>query len=343
MSGKVAVFVAGSWGTALCHVLASNGHSVMVWTRSEQQAEEINAKHTNAKYLPDVELHANIKATTSVEKAMQDADACIVVAPSKAMRQVASMMKPYWKEGMIVVHATKGFETETLARMSEVLESELSCGKDQIAVLSGPSHAEEVVRNCPTTVVIASSSMETAERAQDLFMNEYFFRVYTNTDVLGVELAGALKNIIALGAGLSDGLGFGDNAKAALITRGLAEIARLGVEMGANVLTFAGLAGVGDLVVTSTSKHSRNWRAGSMIGQGVPIDEVQAKMGMVVEGIRTTKATRMLADKYNIQMPITEVLFRVLFEQLDPKTAVEQLMGRVRKHELEEVAQTNWV
>ena len=342
MSGKVTVFVAGSWGTALCQVLADNGHQVMVWTRSEQQANEINTKHTNAKYLPDIELHANIQATTSVEEAMSDTQACVIVAPSAAMRQVAAMIKPYWKENMIVIHATKGFETETLVRMSEVLESELQCGEGRIAVLSGPSHAEEVVRKCPTTVVVASSSKETAERAQDLFMNDSYFRVYTHVDVLGVELAGALKNIIALGAGMSDGLGFGDNAKAALLTRGLAEIARYGVKMGANSLTFAGLAGVGDLVVTCTSKHSRNWRAGSMIGQGMAVDEVLANMGMVVEGIRTTKAAHFLAEKHQVQMPITDVLYRVLFEGLDPRTGVEQLMGRVRRNEIEDVAQTDW-
>ncbi|WP_028544236.1 NAD(P)H-dependent glycerol-3-phosphate dehydrogenase [Paenibacillus taiwanensis] len=342
MSVKVAVFVAGSWGTALSQVLADNGNEVVVWTRNEAQALEINERHSNEKYLPGVSLHAGIRATTSMEAAMNGAAACIIVAPSAAMRQVAAQMKPFWTDDMIAIHATKGFETETLERMSQVIEEELLCGEDRIAVLSGPSHAEEVVRQCPTTVVIASTSIQTAERAQDLFMNESYFRVYTNTDVLGVELAGALKNIIALGAGLSDGLGFGDNAKAALLTRGLAEIARLGVEMGANTVTFAGLAGVGDLVVTCTSTHSRNWRAGSMIGQGIPIPEVLERMGMVVEGIRTTKAAFKLSDQYHVQMPITEQLHHVLFEGLDPKTAVESLMGRVRKNEIEEVAKSNW-
>ncbi|MCG7406430.1 NAD(P)H-dependent glycerol-3-phosphate dehydrogenase [Paenibacillus sp. ACRRX] len=342
MSVKVAVFVAGSWGTALSQVLADNGNEVVVWTRNEAQALEINERHSNEKYLPEVCLHEGIRATTSMEEAMKGAAACVIVAPSAAMRQVAAQMKPFWTDDMIAIHATKGFETETLERMSQVIEEELLCGEDRIAVLSGPSHAEEVVRQCPTTVVIASTSIQTAERAQDLFMNESYFRVYTNTDVLGVELAGALKNIIALGAGLSDGLGFGDNAKAALLTRGLAEIARLGVEMGANTVTFAGLAGVGDLVVTCTSTHSRNWRAGSMIGQGMPIPEVLDRMGMVVEGIRTTKAAFKLSDQYNVQLPITEQLHHVLFEGLDPKTAVESLMGRVRKNEIEDVAKSNW-
>lgn len=342
VSVKVAVFVAGSWGTALSEVLAHNGHDVYLWTRNEQQAEEINTEHTNGKYLPNVTLHPGIRATNSVEEAMNGAKACVVVAPSAAMRQVAGMMKPFLTDEMVVVHATKGFETETLKRMSEVLVEELGCSSDRIAVLSGPSHAEEVVKQCPTTVVVASTSTKAAEQAQDLFMNESFFRVYTNPDVIGVELAGALKNIIALGAGLSDGLEFGDNGKAALLTRGLAEIARLGVVMGANAMTFAGLAGVGDLVVTCTSRHSRNWRAGSLIGQGMAVDEVLAHMGMVVEGIRTTKAAHSLADRYDVQMPITEQLYRVLFESRDPKTAVECLMGRVRKNEIEEVATSDW-
>ncbi|TVX92870.1 NAD(P)H-dependent glycerol-3-phosphate dehydrogenase [Paenibacillus agilis] len=335
---KVAVFVAGSWGTALCQVLADNQHEVVVWTRSEQQAVEINERHTNEKYLPNAVLNPAIRATTSVEDAMKGAYACLIVAPSAALRAVAAQMKQYWHSDMFIVHAVKGFETETLARMSEVLNDELQCGEERIAVLSGPSHAEEVISQCPTTVVIASASLETAAKAQDLFMNDSYFRVYTNSDVVGVELAGALKNIIALGAGLSDGLKFGDNGKAALITRGLAEIVRLGTAMGANPLTFAGLAGVGDLVVTCTSQHSRNWRAGSMIGQGMPIDEVLKQMGMVVEGIRTTKAAHILAEKHDVQMPITEQLYRVLFEQLDPKTAVEKLMGRVRKNEIEDIS-----
>ncbi|MBR2568560.1 MAG: NAD(P)H-dependent glycerol-3-phosphate dehydrogenase [Paenibacillus sp.] len=343
MSDKVAVIVAGSWGTALCQVLADNGHKVMVWTRSQEQADEINTIHTNSKYLPGSTLHPGIVATTNIEEAMKDVQLCLVVAPSSAMRQVAKQMKPFVSDAMTVIHATKGFEIETLERMSQVLHAELQCREDQIAVLSGPSHAEEVVMKRPTTVVVASTSEETADKAQVVFMNDAYFRVYTNRDVVGVELAGALKNIIALGAGLSDGLGYGDNAKAALVTRGLAEIARLGVEMGADVLTFAGLAGVGDLVVTSTSKHSRNWRAGYMIGQGKALAEVLENMGMVVEGIRTTKAACQLAKQYQVQMPIADVLYHVLFEGMAPKTGVELLMGRVRKNEQEDVAQTKWI
>lgn len=339
---KVAVFVAGSWGTALSEVLAYNRHDVYLWMRNSQQAEEINTQHTNVKYLPNASLHPHIRGTCSIQQAMDGTKVCVIVAPSIAMRQVAKMMRPHLTDDIVVVHATKGFEIETLKRMSEVLQEELGCDPDRIVVLSGPSHAEEVVKQCPTTVVVASTEVRTAEQVQDLFMNDSFFRVYTNMDVLGIELAGALKNIVALGVGLSDGLGFGDNVKAALLTRGLAEITRLGVIMGANATTFAGLAGVGDLVVTCTSQHSRNWRAGRLIGQGITVEKVLSRMGTVVEGIRTTKAAYLLAKRYEVQMPITEELYRVLFEDRDPKTVVERLMSRVRKNEMEEVIIPDW-
>lgn len=339
MAKKIAVLVAGSWGTALASVLAENEHEVLLWTRHEEQVLEINTEHTNAKFLPGAQLSTRITATLSMQEAVQGACAILIVAPSSAMREVSHELAKYRQPEQLVIHATKGFETETLKRMSTVISEELHCEPSEIVVLSGPSHAEEVVRRCPTTVVVASEQIHRAEEAQDLFINSVF-RVYTNPDVIGVELSGALKNIIALGAGLSDGLGFGDNAKAALLTRGLAEIARIGVEMGANPLTFAGLAGVGDLVVTCTSQHSRNWRAGSMIGQGKKLDEVLEQMGMVVEGIRTTKAAYLLAKKYNVVMPITDQLYQVLFESKAGKRAVEALMGRVRTHEIEEIALT---
>ncbi|MFM9278994.1 NAD(P)H-dependent glycerol-3-phosphate dehydrogenase [Paenibacillus jiagnxiensis] len=341
MAEKVAVLVAGSWGTALASVLANNGHEVAIWTRNAGQAEEINTRHTNSRYLPGAELSPRIAAVTEMSKAAENAKAVIIVAPSAAMRQVCADFKPFYRDGMIVVHATKGFETESLKRMSTVIAEELGCPEGQIVVLSGPSHAEEVVRKCPTTVVVASQDDHGAEAARDLFMNSYF-RVYTNRDQVGVELAGALKNIIALGAGMSDGLGFGDNAKAALLTRGLAEITRAGVDMGANPLTFAGLAGIGDLVVTATSKHSRNWRAGSLLGQGQPLDQVLDAMGMVVEGIRTTKAAYAMSRKLNVQMPIAEQLYKVLFEQKDVRSAVEALMGRDPKTEMEVMPLKTW-
>ncbi|MCD9021221.1 NAD(P)H-dependent glycerol-3-phosphate dehydrogenase [Cohnella silvisoli] len=335
---KVAVLVAGSWGTALARVLADNGNSVKLWTRNPVQAEQINRERRNEKFLPGAILPEGITATTDIADAVSDAEAVLFVAPSSAMRDVARQAAPYLHKNTLVIHATKGFEIETLKRMSTVLAEELGRPEDGIVVLSGPSHAEEVINRHPTTIVVASKDMACAEAAQDLFMNDAYFRVYTNPDVIGVETAGAIKNIIALGAGLSDGLGFGDNAKAALITRGLAEIARLGAAMGANPLTFAGLAGVGDLIVTCTSKHSRNWRAGSMLAQGLPLEEVLERMGMVVEGVRTTKAAHVLASKHGVEMPITDQLYEVLFEGLSPEQAVGALMGRVRTHEIEEIA-----
>ncbi|MFC3791011.1 NAD(P)H-dependent glycerol-3-phosphate dehydrogenase [Paenibacillus sp. GCM10012307] len=333
---KVAVLVAGSWGTALAAVLADNGHQVRLWTRNSEQADEINNQRTNVRFLGDVELSQGIEAVTELEAALNGAQAVIFVAPSAAMREVARAAAPYIGRDVLCIHATKGFESGTYNRMTTILAEELDRSESTLVVLSGPSHAEEVVRKQPTTVVVASAEQYHAESAQDLFINSYF-RVYTNPDLIGVEVAGAIKNIIALGAGLSDGLSFGDNAKAALITRGLTEIARLGDAMGANMLTFAGLAGVGDLIVTCTSTHSRNWRAGSLLAKGLEVDEVLRQMGMVVEGIRTTRAAYELAKLYDVQMPITEQLYQVLFEGKSPKLAVEALMGRGRTHEIEEV------
>lgn len=334
---KVAVLVAGSWGTALAAVLADNGHQVSLWTRNGEQADEINQSRTNRKYLGDAILPLGITAGSELFEVLDGAAAVVFVAPSAAMREVARAARPHIAPDALIIHATKGFETGSLKRMTTVLSEELERSESELVVLSGPSHAEEVVRRLPTTVVVASADQQRAEAAQDLFINNDF-RVYTNPDMMGVEVAGAIKNIIALGAGLSDGLGFGDNAKAALITRGLAEIGRLGDAMGANMLTFAGLAGVGDLIVTCTSTHSRNWRAGSMLAKGMTVDEMLAKMGMVVEGVRTTRAAYELASRYEVRMPITEQLYQVLFAGKSPKLAVEELMGRIRTHEIEEVA-----
>jgi glycerol-3-phosphate dehydrogenase (NAD(P)+) len=337
---KVCVMVAGSWGTALATVLADNGYQVALWTRDPAHADEINATRINRKFLPDAVLPKEITATSSVEEAVQGANAVLLAPPSGAMREVARRIQPWTTSDTLIIHATKGFEVDTLKRMTDVIAEELpQTDPKKIVVLSGPSHAEEVIRRSPTTVVVAAACADSAEQAQDLFMNS-FFRVYTNPDVTGVEISGALKNIIALGAGLSDGLEFGDNAKAALITRGLAEIARLGIAMGANPLTFAGLAGVGDLIVTCTSKHSRNWRAGYLLAQGRSVDEVLTAMGMVVEGIKTTKSAYALAQAHDISMPITKELYHLLFEGKSPKHAVEDLMGRVRTHEIEEIAKS---
>ncbi|MBH5317973.1 NAD(P)H-dependent glycerol-3-phosphate dehydrogenase [Paenibacillus sp. GSMTC-2017] len=333
---RAAVLVAGSWGTALASVLASNGYTVNLWTRSAEQAADINTNRQNNKFLPGSELSSSIIATTNMEDALNDVELALFVAPSSAMRQVAKLAAPFLASETLVVHATKGFEADTLKRMSIVLSEELTRPLSSIVVLSGPSHAEEVINKLPTTVVVASEQQEAAEKAQDALMNNVF-RVYTNGDVVGVEVAGAIKNIIALGAGLSDGLQFGDNAKAALLTRGLAEIGRLGTAMGANPLTFAGLAGVGDLVATGTSKHSRNWRAGYLLADGTSLENVLEKIGMVVEGVRTTRAAFELAKRYDVEMPITGQLYEVLFQGKTPKAAVEHLMGRLKTHEIESI------
>lgn len=334
---KVAVIGAGSWGTALAIVLADNGHEVRIWGHKPQQIEEINSQHSNKKYLPDISLPKNIVGYSSLEEALHGIETMVLAVPTKAIREVLQKIIAVHSEPLTIVHVSKGIEPDTLLRISEMIEEEMpkELMKDLI-VLSGPSHAEEVSLKHPTTVTVSSKNMEAAERIQDLFINSTF-RVYTNPDIIGVEIGGALKNIIALAAGISDGLGYGDNAKAALITRGLAEIARLGTKMGASPLTFSGLTGIGDLIVTCTSVHSRNWRAGNLIGKGQPLDEVLENMGMVVEGVRTTKAAYQLAEKYDVCMPITKVLYRVLFEGETPKDAVDALMSRMKTHEMEDL------
>lgn len=330
---RATVFVAGSWGTALATVLADNGLDVLLWTRDERHAAQLNDSRMNEKYVPGVPLPDNIRATANMEEAVAHGDALVFVAPSSATRSVARAAQPFVRSEQLIVHATKGFETDSLSRMSRVIAEELpQCAAGDIVVLSGPSHAEEVICRSPTTVVVASGNQARAEATQDLFFTPDF-RVYTNPDVAGVEIAGALKNIIAIGAGMSDGLGFGDNAKAALLTRGLAEISRLGVAMGANPLTFAGLAGVGDLVVTCTSRHSRNWRAGHALAQGQPLEDVLRQMGMVVEGVKTTKAAVSLGREHGVELPIAAELHAVLFDGKNPRAAVEDLMGRGRTRE----------
>lgn len=332
---KVTVLGAGSWGTALAIVLAENGHDTLIWTHRADQAEEINAHRTNKKYLPETVLPSNLKATNDLTEASNHGDTIVVAVPTKAIREVCTDVSNCLTKPKLFVHVSKGIEPDTLLRISELIEASVDAKwLQEVVVLSGPSHAEEVVLQHPTTVTAASKSMAAAEKVQDLFMSGYF-RVYTNDDVVGVEIGGALKNVIALAAGIIDGLGYGDNAKAALITRGLAEITRLGVAMGGNPLTFAGLTGMGDLIVTCTSVHSRNWRAGNLLGKGIKLPEVLEQMGMVVEGVRTTKAAHQLADKYDVAMPIAEQLFEVLFNEKDPKLAVDELMIRVKKPEVE--------
>ncbi|MBA2173864.1 NAD(P)H-dependent glycerol-3-phosphate dehydrogenase [Halobacillus locisalis] len=335
--GKVAVLGAGSWGTALAIVLADNGHEVGLWAHRKELADEINEKRTNDKYLQGISIPEQIVADIELSAVVKDADDIILVVPTKAIREVCQNLNQVIDRKVTITHASKGIEPETYKRVSEIVREEMAEELyDDVVVLSGPSHAEEVSLRQPTTVTVSAERLEVAERVQDLFINRQF-RVYTSPDIVGVELGGALKNIIALGAGISDGLGYGDNAKAALITRGLAEIARLGTSMGANPLTFSGLTGIGDLIVTCTSSHSRNWRAGYKLGQGHDLEEVLEQMGMVVEGVRTTKAAYQLSQTQKVEMPITGGIYRILFDSEDPRDVVDQLMTRIRRHEMEDL------
>ncbi len=335
---NVTVLGAGSWGTALAVVLAENGHNTLLWTHREDQAQEINNEHKNAKYLPKTVLPESLRATSDIALAANHGDTIVVAVPTKAIREVCGNLNEFLQSDKLFVHVSKGIEPDSLLRISELIEHTIHkhLVRD-LVVLSGPSHAEEVVLQHPTTVTAACDNISAAGKVQDLFMNGYF-RVYTNDDVIGVEIGGALKNVIALGAGISDGLQYGDNAKAALITRGLAEITRLGVKMGGNPFTFAGLTGMGDLIVTCTSVHSRNWRAGNLLGQGMKLPEVLEQMGMVVEGVRTTKAAFQLAQKYDVAMPITMSLYEILFDEKPPKQAVDELMIRMKKNEIDELS-----
>ncbi|WP_168733739.1 NAD(P)H-dependent glycerol-3-phosphate dehydrogenase [Metabacillus sediminilitoris] len=334
---QITVLGAGSWGTALAIVLADNGHNVKLWGHRPQLINEINETRKNEKYLPGVVLPEKIEGFSDLKQSLAGARTVVLAVPTKAIRGVLSDISKVINDAIIIVHVSKGIEPDSLLRISEIIEEEMPSQllKD-VVVLSGPSHAEEVSQRHITTVTSSSKNMAAAEYIQDLFINQHF-RVYTNPDIIGVEIGGALKNIIALAAGITDGLGYGDNAKAALITRGLAEIARLGSKMGGNPLTFSGLTGIGDLIVTCTSVHSRNWRAGNLLGKGQKLEEVLENMGMVVEGVRTTKAAYQLARKYNVKMPITEALYDVLFNEKEPKIAVDSLMARVKTHEMEDL------
>lgn len=333
----IAVLGAGSWGTALSIVLADNDKEVRLWSHKQEQVNSINQTRRNEQYLPGIELAESIVAYNDLNACLNGIDTVVMAVPTKAIREVTQSLNEVLEKPVTIVHVSKGIEPGTLKRISEMIEEEMTPEllKD-VVVLSGPSHAEEVSLRHPTTVAVSAKNMESAEAVQDLFMTP-FFRVYTNPDLIGVEVGGALKNIIALAAGISDGLGFGDNAKAALITRGLAEIARLGTKMGANPLTFSGLAGIGDLIVTCTSVHSRNWRCGNMLGKGKKLDEILIEMGQAVEGVRTTKAAQQLSREYAVEMPITKILYDVLFDHKEPRIAVEELMTRMKTNEMEDL------
>ena len=334
MSEKIAVIGAGSWGTALSVSLSGNGHAVKIWDVDKSYLEELSDNRENTRYLPGVKLPDAVTISYTAADAIDDSDIVLFSAPSQHFRSALEGAMPYLKPEMVLVNVAKGIEQKTLKRLSEITFEKLPNAK--YVVLSGPSHAEEVGRGMPTTLVSASEELELAEYIQDVFMSDRL-RIYTNSDVSGVELGGALKNIIALGAGISDGMGYGDNAKAALMTRGITEIARLGVKLGANLSTFSGLTGIGDLIVTCTSMHSRNRRCGIMIGEGMKPSEAVKKVGMVVEGIYTAEAAFELAQRVGVEMPITEQIYHVINETTDAREAVKSLMTRQRKHETEEL------
>ena len=329
---KVCVLGAGSWGTALAMVLSENVDNVALWTRCEKQKDQINLDRANTKYLKDVKIPNNIEATTDIKEALEGSSIVVLGVPSQAIRSVCKLIKPYIKESQVIVNSAKGLEKETGLRISEVVLEEIP--NSNYVVLSGPSHAEEVAKRLATAVVVSSVSSENniSELVQDAFMTEYF-RVYTNDDLVGVELGGTIKNIIALGCGICDGLGYGDNARSALITRGLHEMKSFGVSLGAKEDTFNGLSGIGDLIATCTSKHSRNSRAGYLIGKGCTKEEAVEKVEMVVEGITAVESVYLKSRGLNKEFPILESLYSILFEEKNPKVALLELMNRDKKSE----------
>lgn len=337
MGERVSVIGAGGWGTALAVILSQWGHKVHLWAHSPETAERLNAERENLLYLSGVRLPEGLRATSDLEFCIRSSSRFLVfVVPSVHLRSVIRQARPYLMPHHILIHGSKGLEPHTGRRLSEMIAGEIGDGSlGRIAALSGPNHAEEVGRGLPTATVVASPSQEAADAAQELLLGPQF-RVYTSLDIVGVELGGALKNIIALAAGISDGLGFGDNTKAAIITRGLAEISRLGIRLGANPLTFSGLSGLGDLVATCTSPHSRNARAGAEIGAGRPIDQVIGQSRMAIEGVPTTDAAMILARSLGVSMPITQAVNDVLNNGTHPAQAVAGLMERDPRSELDE-------
>jgi glycerol-3-phosphate dehydrogenase (NAD(P)+) len=341
MSISVGVIGSGSWGTALAVMLSKKGYNVNLWSWLEEESRRLAETRENIDFLPGVLIPSNVQCTWDIEECVRNVDVVVNAVPSHAVRNTIQKLKRFIHQGQVIVNVSKGLEESTLLRLSQVIKDEIPYAK--IAVLSGPSHAEEVARDIPTTSVVASKERKIAEFVQDVFMNPKF-RVYTNPDIIGVELGGALKNVIALSAGICDGLGFGDNTKAALMTRGITEIARLGINLGAKLETFAGLSGIGDLIVTCTSMHSRNRRAGILIGKGKSLEEALKEVHMVVEGVNTTRAAYKLAQKNNVEMPIVNEAYNVLFNYKSPKTAVVDLMMRSKTHEMKEVVMEkyNW-
>ena len=329
MSEKIAVIGSGSWGTAAAVHLCNQGHDVTLWSWLSDESNRLASELENKEFLPGIALPSSIHFTADIS-CVKDKNLIVLVTPSKAIRATCHSMAPHVTDGTLIVILSKGIEDGTLCTLSEIVEDEIpNC---RVAVMSGPSHAEEVALGIPTTNIAACNDVKYAEYIQSVFMSDNF-RVYTGTDVLGVELGGALKNIIALCAGITDGIGFGDNTKAALMTRGIKEISRLGISMGAEVDTFWGLSGIGDLIVTCTSMHSRNRRAGILIGEGKSLDEALSSVHMVVEGVQSCRAAYELARKYGVEMPIVQKAYEVLYEGKNPKDAVVELMQRNPKSE----------
>lgn len=334
---KICVLGAGSWGTAQTLLLSNNADKVVLWGRREDGIETIKEERENKRFLPGVKLSYHIEVSEDMAYALHDADLAVLAVPAQAVRSITKAMKDSLEDKTYLVNTAKGIEIDTGMRMSQVVADVL--GKEiekRFAVLSGPSHAEEVARKIPTVVTVAAFNRETAFCVQDAFMTSYF-RVYTNPDVAGVELGGALKNIIALATGIVQGLGYGDNTKAALITRGLTEMTRMGSALGGDARTFSGLSGIGDLIVTCGSRYSRNLRAGELIARGYSIQETLDQIGMVVEGVYTTRIVYRLASAMNIEMPITSACYNVLYEGRSPEEELDNIMNRQKKHEIEEI------
>ena len=327
---KTAVIGSGSWGTAIALLLASKGYDVYLWSWIQEETDRLNRDRENKEFLPGISFPDNITCTHDIGKCVCDAELIITAAPSPATRNTAKQLSPYVKKGQKLLNISKGLEEQTLMRLSEVYKEEIP--QAVISVMSGPSHAEEVSKNLPTTNVIASESIETAKAIQDIMMKDTF-RVYTSEDMVGIELGGSLKNVIALCAGICDGVGYGDNTKAALMTRGLAEMTRLGVKMGADAATFMGLSGMGDLIVTCTSMHSRNRRAGILLGKGNSLEETLKEVHMVVEGVNTAVSAYKLAQKYDVEMPIVNEAYSILYEGKNVEEAVNGLMTRKKSKE----------
>ena len=331
---KISVIGSGGWGIALAILLHKNGHNLTIWSFDKKEAEELKITRENKTKLPNILLPEDIKVTSDLKEAVDDKDILILAVPSKAIRSVSKSLKDIIKDNQIIVNVAKGLEEDTLKTMTDIIEEELKGKKTQVAVLSGPSHAEEVGKGIPTTCVVSAHNKELTLYLQNIFMNPSF-RVYTSPDMLGIEIGGALKNVIALAAGIADGLNYGDNTKAALITRGIKEISLLGVAMGGEQSTFYGLTGLGDLIVTCASIHSRNRRAGILLGQGKTLDEAIKEVNMVVEGVYSAKSALMAAKKYNVEIPIIEQVNAVLFENKNAAEAVNELMIRDKKLEIQ--------